>query len=62
MLRMAAHGAAEGPDEFLGQHPHLLSKVVPRLFYARAILMSHEARRGCVEPDLAPLPSISRAS
>lgn len=53
---MSTYGPGEGPDDFLSQHPHLLSKVMLRLFYSRPRIMSQEARYGWVEPDLAPLP------
>ena len=55
---MGAYGPADGPDSFFEQHPHLLSKVLLRLFYSRERIMSDEARRGWVEPDLAPLPHL----
>ncbi|HYD01512.1 MAG TPA: hypothetical protein VEB22_09825 [Phycisphaerales bacterium] len=53
---MSAYGRAESADDFLQQHPHLLSKVLLRLYYSRPRIMSHDARHGWVEPDLAPLP------
>jgi hypothetical protein len=56
---IGAYGGASGPEEFFAQHPHLLSKVMLRLFYTRPRIMSSEARYGFVEPDLAPLPSLA---
>jgi hypothetical protein len=53
---MQAYGPADTADEFFAQHPHLLSKVMLRLFYTRERIMSAEARAGFVEPDLATLP------
>jgi len=53
---MITHGPGNGPDGFLDQHPHLLSKVLLRLYYSRARIMSVEARHSWVEPDLAQLP------
>jgi hypothetical protein len=53
---MTVYGPASDPEEFFQQHPHLLSKVMLRLFYSRPRIMSSEARFGWVEPDLAPLP------
>ena len=53
---MSVHGHAETAEQFLQQHPHLLSKVMLRLFYSRARIMCREAQQGWVEPDLAPLP------
>jgi hypothetical protein len=53
---MRTYGAEDGAERFLEQHPHLMSKVLLRLFYSRSRIMSQEARHACVEPDLAPLP------
>jgi len=53
---MAVYGAEEDAEKFLNQHPHVLSKVMLRLFYSRPRMMSEAARYGWVEPDLAPLP------
>lgn len=58
---MAAYGPADNADGFFEQHPHLLSKVMLRLFYSRLRIMSDEARYGWVEPDLAPLPRAPQA-
>ena len=55
---IAAYGPADSPGEFFSQHPHLSSKVLLRLYYTRPRIMSLEARRQWVEPDLAPLPRI----
>ncbi len=52
------YGPEAGLDEFFAAHPHLLSMVMLRLFYSRERIMSHEARHGWVEPDLAPLPRV----
>lgn len=54
---ITVYGPADGPDDFFTQHPHLLSKVLLRLFYSRSRIMSPEARAAWVEPDLAPLPT-----
>jgi hypothetical protein len=53
---MQVYGLADGADQFFEQHPHMLSKVLLRLFYSRSCIMSDAARHGWVEPDLAPLP------
>jgi len=55
---IAAYGPGESADDFLAQHPHLLSKVMLRLFYTRPRIMSSEARYGWLDPDLTPLPTI----
>jgi hypothetical protein len=41
---------------FAAAHPHLLQRTLTRLFYSRARMMTWEAKRGFVEPDLTPLP------
>jgi hypothetical protein len=56
---MRTYGHEDDAERFLAQHPHLLSKVMLRLFYSRQRIMSHQARHGWVEPDLAPLPHAS---
>ena len=53
---MTVYGHADSAEQFFDQHPHLLSKVMLRLFYSRARIMCDQARYGWVEPDLAPLP------
>jgi SAM-dependent methyltransferase len=49
-------GAKETADAFLDEHTQLLSKRALRFFYSRERIMSPEAKRGFVEPDLAALP------
>lgn len=58
---MQAHGAGESAEAFLDEHPYLLQRTLLRLYYTRARLMSEQARRAWVEPDLAPLPSLASA-
>jgi hypothetical protein len=55
---MAGYGPEADAAAFFEAHPHLLSKVLLRLYYTRDRIMSAEARAGWVEPDLAPLPRI----
>ena len=55
---MTVYGPEQNAEQFLQAHPHLLSRVLLRLFYSRPRIMSPEARHGWVEPDLAPLPRI----
>jgi hypothetical protein len=43
-------------DAFAAEHPHLLQKTLLRSFYSRARMMTWEAKRAFVEPDLLPLP------
>ena len=49
-------GGEEHFEAFAATHPHLLPRTLLRLFYSRARLMTWEAKRGFVEPDLVPLP------
>lgn len=50
------YGAGEDFEAFAAQHPHLLCRTQLRLFYTRDRIMSWEAKRAFVAPDLAPLP------
>lgn len=43
-------------EAFAAMHPHLLQRTLMRLFYSRARIMTWEAKRAFVEPDLLPLP------
>jgi hypothetical protein len=43
-------------ESFCEAHPHLLSKMLLRLYYTRARIMTLEAKAKFVEPDIAPLP------
>ena len=45
-------------DAFAAEHPHLLQKTLLRSFYSRARLMTWEAKREFVAPDLIPLPAL----
>jgi len=49
-------GPAESADAFFEALPQLSDKRTPLLFYSRDRLMSPEAKRSYVTPDLAPLP------
>ena len=46
-------GPAESADAFCDQQPQLLQKTRLELFYSRERLMTWEAKRAFVEPDLA---------
>jgi len=50
------YGPGEHFEAFAAQHPHLLCRTQLRVFYTRGRIMSWEAKRAFVEPDLAPLP------
>lgn len=58
VIHAAARDRGAGADfgEFAAAHPHLLQRTLMRLFYSRARMMTWEAKRGFVEPDLLPLP------
>jgi hypothetical protein len=53
---MRVHGAEKDASTFLEKHTQLKSRVLLRLFYSRDRIISWDAKRGFVEPDLAPLP------
>jgi len=55
---MRVHGPEAHAEAFLDRHTQLHSKVLLRLFYSRERIMSWEAKRGFMEPDLAPLPRV----
>lgn len=50
------HGVEADATTFLDKHTQLHSKVLLRLYYSRDRIMSWEAKRGFLEPDLVPLP------
>jgi len=52
-LTLSDGGAAESADAFCDQQPQLLEKTRLELFYSRQRLMTWEAKRGFIEPDLA---------
>jgi len=49
-------GAEADFEAFAAKHPHLLQRTLLRLFYSRERIMTWEAKRAFVEPDLLPLP------
>ncbi|WP_395747059.1 hypothetical protein [Prosthecobacter sp.] len=49
-------GPAESADAFFDAQTQLCDKRTPLLFYSRERLMSEEAKRGFVGPDLTALP------
>ena len=51
-------GAVESADAFCDQHPKLMQKTHLQLYYSRERLITWEAKRGFVEPDLAALVSL----
>lgn len=53
---MTVHGPESDAAAFLDKHPYLLNRTLLRLFYSRPRIVSWEAKRHFVEPDLAPLP------
>lgn len=50
-------GPHQSAEEFCDQHPELLDKRVILRFYSRERIMSWEAKRDFIEPDLQPLPA-----
>lgn len=55
-VMLAEYGSAESSLAFLEAHPELSQRKALRLFYSRDRLMSWEAKREFLAPDLAPLP------
>ncbi len=53
---MRTHGPEADATAFLDKHTQLSSKVLLRLYYTRDRILSWDAKRRFVEPDLAPLP------
>ncbi|TVQ32700.1 MAG: hypothetical protein EA376_04870 [Phycisphaeraceae bacterium] len=53
-------GAGESFSAFAARHPRLLDRSLLREHYSEPRLMSREARRRFLEPDLRPLPPISK--
>ncbi len=49
-------GSSESADAFFAQHSQTLSKDALLGYYSSARLLSREAKRMFLEPDLAPLP------
>ena len=54
-LTLIEGGTAENADAFCNRHPKLLHKTHLHLFYSPERLKTWEAKRGFIEPDLAPL-------
>jgi len=53
-LTLSHCGLAETADAFCDQQPELMQKTHLKLFYSPERLMTWEAKREFVEPDLAP--------
>ena len=54
---MRQFGAMDNSDAFFAEHAHLTQRTLLRLFYSRERLVSWEAKRAFVEPDLLTLPT-----
>jgi hypothetical protein len=64
-VRLIAAARRESLDvktfmEFVGAHPELLDADVLGRYYSKSVLESPVARAGWVEPDISPLPSLSK--
>lgn len=55
---MKHHGLGKDSLDFCAQQPYLLNRSLLRLYYTRRTIMSPEAKRLFIEPDIAPLPRI----
>jgi hypothetical protein len=56
-LTLNDDGVAESADAFCDRNPKLMQKTHLHLFYSPERLKTWDAKRGFVEPDLAPLLS-----
>jgi hypothetical protein len=54
-------GPAESSDAFLDRQTHLLARRALLFFYSRDRIMSWDAKKTFLEPDLAPLPKSAKA-
>lgn len=52
-----AHGAAETSEAFCDAQPHLMQRTLMRLYYTRERIVTWEAKRTFVAPDISPLPA-----
>src|SRR5262245_27233381 len=59
LTTIETYGPADSAEEFCEQQPQLMQRKILRLFYSRARIISWNAKRTFVEPDLAPLPRLS---
>ena len=55
---LSESGPAETADAFVDKHTQLSSKRAVLFFYSRDRIMSPEAKREFVEPDIAQLPKV----
>lgn len=55
-------GPHETSADFCERHPELMDKKALRPYYSREHLMTWDAKRAFVEPDLRPLPPVEHAS
>ena len=60
-LALRDHKSSESADAFCDQQPKLMEKTYLQSFYSRERLTTWEAKRGFIEPDLAPFRSERRA-
>ena len=54
---LSEFGKCENSEAFVAKHALRLSKDTPLSYYTKERIMSAEARRGFVEPDLKSLPA-----
>jgi hypothetical protein len=57
-LALSHRALAESADAFCDQQPKLMQKTHLQLFYSRERLITWEAKREFVEPDLSPFVSL----
>lgn len=59
LTTIETHGAGGSSDDFCEQQPQLMQRKILRLFYSRGRIISWEAKRAFVEPDLTALPLLA---
>lgn len=55
---MSQHGPAASADEFIDAQEQLLNRKALRFFYSRDRIMTWEAKREFLPPDLTPFPEL----
>ena len=58
-VTLKLYGRCDTADVFVDANSQLLSMRALLLFYSRDRILSAEAKRGFIPPDLAPLPAIN---
>ena len=59
-VTLQMYGRCDTADAFVDANSQLLSKRALLLFYTRDRILSVEAKRAFIQPDLSPLPTLPR--